>query len=76
MSTIAELALNFDLSGANARFLDPPARLFSILDFKNRDDTNRWGDTSEVSTNLSPFMIDHASESSTNLVPSINRTSI
>lgn len=50
MTAIAELALNFDLSPENGRFLDPPARLFSILDFKNSDDTNRWGDTSQVRT--------------------------
>lgn len=47
----------YGLGPETIRFLDPPARLFSILDFKNSDDVNRWGDTAEVSTNLSPIAL-------------------
>lgn len=42
----------FGLGPETTRFLDPSARLFSILDFKNSDDVNRWGDTAAVNMKL------------------------
>lgn len=59
----------FGLGPETTRFLDPPARLFSILDFKNSDDVNRWGDTAAVSTNLGSLFHRVSSTNPVLLVP-------